>query len=76
MAASFEMTESAAQRLRDVVRRIPQAIVIDETNKKGVVWCEDYRTANILRDRLSEDDFQVHIRKGLKTNHYYVAAYY
>lgn len=76
MAASFEMTELVAQRLREVVRRIPQAAVIDETNKKGVIWCEDYRTAKLLRDRLSEDSFQIYIRKGLKTNHYYVAAYY
>lgn len=76
MSASPWMNEETARHLRVLVSQINNTAMVEETNKRGIVWCEDHYTANLVRLNAERDGYQVVIRKGLKSNHYYASCYY
>ena len=76
MSLGFTDIEEQARHLRVVVSQINNTAMVEETNKRGIVWCEDYYTANLVRLNAERDGYQVVIRKGLKSNHYYASCYY
>ena len=76
MAQGFTNVEEQIRHLQSIVACIDHTALIEETNKCGVIWCEDRYTANLVRLNAERDEYRVYMRKGLKSNHWYVSAYY
>lgn len=76
MSASFDMVTDVADRLRDIVQHTAATALIYETNKRGVVWCDSYPVAKHLRAQCEREGYQVILRRGLKSQHYYLSAFY
>ena len=69
-------TEIVVDRLNHIVQHTPNTALVESTEHRGVVWCEDLRSAQHLRSKLTTEGFQALIRPGLKSQHYYLSAMY
>lgn len=61
--------------LRTICHMFKDTSIVRETSKKIVIRCPDDIEARGLLRYLRQEDFCVFMKKGLKTDRYYVAVY-
>ena len=76
MLATRTNVEEQLLHLRSITHCVNHSALIEESPIKGVVWCEDFYTANILRVTAERDGYRVSLRKGLRTNQWYAHCYF
>lgn len=76
MAASHHMVEHDVARIAQISRNFKACQIIEVTNKRTIMWCPDLHCAKNLAIRINADGYQYDIRKGMKSDAYYVQAWY
>lgn len=77
MATSFQQLEPLLSKLDKAAKLFKVSTeVIEQTNKRTIFWCADKNVARNLAFRINDEGFALEIRKGLKSNSYYVQAFY
>ena len=69
------MSDDLVKYLRTTCLMFSDTSIVLETNKKVVLQCPDDVEARGLLRTLHNEGFVVDMRKGLKTDRYYVAVY-
>ena len=81
MAASHQMVESSVARIEQLVRQQDVmfdhigAQVIEVTNKRVFIWCPDRVASRNLALRINNEGFTLEVRKGLKSQAYYIQVF-
>lgn len=81
MAASHHQVAPLVSRIESMVKQHDVmhdhcgAEVIEVTNKRVFIWCPDKVASRNLAFRLNDDGFALEIRKGLKSNAYYIQVF-
>lgn len=81
MAASHHQVAPLVARIERLVKQadftLPHigAEVFEVTNKRVFIWCPDKIASKNLAFRLNDDGFALEIRKGLKSNAYYIQVF-
>ncbi len=76
MSASHEMVAHDVARIACIARSFVATEVVEVTNKRTIMWCPDIHCARSLAIRIGSNGYQYELRKGLKTDAYYVQAFY
>ena len=69
------MLADELRMLKNTLKMFQDTSIVLETNKKVVVRCPNDIEARGLLRTLHNEGFAVGMRKGLKTDRYYVAVY-
>ena len=69
------MHDDELRMLKNTLRMFLDTSIVLETNKKIVIRCPDDIEARGLLRTLRRDGYCVSMKKGLKTDRYYVAVY-
>ena len=69
------MHDNELRMLKNTLRMFLDTSIVLETNKKIVVRCPDDIEARGLVRSLRHEGFTAFMKKGLKTDRYYVAVY-
>jgi len=76
MSLSHEMVAPDVRCISNIVRDFKATQVVETTNKRMVMWCPDQICAKNLAIRIDRNGYQYEIRKGLKSNSWYVQAFF
>ena len=69
------MFDNELRMFKNTLQMFRDTSIVLETNKKIIVQCPDDIEARGLCRTLRSDGYTVAMKKGLKTDHYYVAVY-
>ena len=69
------MSDADTKYLRTLLQMFHDTSIVLETSKKTVIRCPDDIEARGLLRSLRHEGFCVFMKKGLKTDRYYVAVY-
>ena len=69
------MHDDELRMLKNTLQMFLDTSIVLETNKKIVIRCPDDIEARGLLRTLCREGYCVSMKKGLKTNRYYVAVY-
>ena len=69
------MLDTDTKYLRTLLKMFLDTSIVLETNKKTVIRCPDDIEARGLLRSLHHDGYTAAMKKGLKTDSYYVAVY-
>jgi hypothetical protein len=81
MAASHQQVAPLVSRVERLVKQQDVAFdhvgaeVIEVTNKRVFIWCPDKVASRNLAFRLNDEGFALEIRKGLKSQAYYIQVF-
>lgn len=81
MAASHHQVASLVDRIERMVKQAdiayphPDSQVFEVTNKRVFIWCPDKVASRNLAFRLNDEGFALEIRKGLKSQAYYIQVF-
>lgn len=81
MAASHRQVAPLVARIERLVKQAdnslphPDTEVIEVTNKRVFIWCPDKVSSKNLAIRINDNGFALEIRKGLKSNAYYIQVF-
>lgn len=76
MSASPWMVQPDIDRLTSIANHFQATEVVEVTNKRMVLWCPTLANAKSLALQIKDGGFHYLIRKGLKTDSWYVQAVY
>lgn len=76
MAASHWMVAPDIEHIEHIAREIGNVSVVETTNKRIVLWCPTLYCARNLAINIKREGYYYQIRKGLKTDAWYVQAFY
>ena len=69
------MSDESLRSIKNYLKMFLNCFVVLETSKRVVIQCPDDIEARGLLRTLHNEGFAVGMRKGLKTDRYYVAVY-
>lgn len=69
------MPAEELRMLKNLLKMFSDTSIVLETNKKTVIQCPNDIEARGLLRTLHSEGYAVAMKKGLKTNRYYVAVY-
>ena len=81
MAASHQQVAPLVSRIECLVKQQDVAFdhvgatVIEVTNKRVFIWCPDQVASRNMAFRLNNEGFALEIRKGLKSQAYYIQVF-
>ena len=75
MSASFWMVQPDIDHISRMVKDFG-AEIVQETNKRIIMWCPDLHCAKSLAVRIHQAGYHYELKQGMKTDAWYVQAFY